>query len=82
MAGDLDYAVYRGTLGDFISHVPRRCSTGGFTSASMRTIDDAVYFIVVPLSASREGSYGVDGNGTPRPQGSSPCRQQSVGKCP
>jgi hypothetical protein len=71
MAGDLDYAVYRGTLGDFIS-----------TSASMRTIDDAVYFIVVPLSASREGSYGVDGNGTPRPQGSSPCRQQSVGKCP
>jgi hypothetical protein len=80
-ASDIDYAVYAGTLGDFTSHNARRCSTEGLTTATVGAVGDALYFLVVPLSENREGSYGVDGDGLERPAGISTCHPQLMGPC-
>ena len=82
MAGDVDYEIYVGTIGDFTSHLPRRCSTEGLTSHRLRITTSNHYFLVVPKSGNREGSYGFDGNGVERTQGADACHLQSIGSCP
>ena len=82
MAGDVDYEIYVGTLGDFTSHLPRRCSTGGLTNLRLRIATTDHYFLVVPKSGNREGSYGFDGNGIERPTGADACHPQLIGSCP
>ena len=82
MATDVDYGILVGTIGDYTSHEPRVCSTGGLTSRTMRVVDEAVYFLVVPLSANREGSYGFDSEGLERPIGRSTCYERWIGTCP
>lgn len=82
MAGDVDYEIYVGTLGDFTSHLPRRCSTEGLTNLRLRIATTDHYFLVVPKSGNREGSYGFDGNGIERPTGADACHLQSIGSCP
>ena len=81
MATDLDYAVYEGDLTAFPSHAPALCSTGGFTSASILPAFGAAYYLVVPLSGTSEGSYGVDSALVERPAAVSSCAPQAVG-CP
>jgi hypothetical protein len=81
-ATDIDYAVYEGVLGDFASHAPRLCSTGGALSATVTPTGDNVYWLVVPQNASVEGSYGFDSAGSERPVSSGACRPASVGSCP
>ncbi len=76
-----DHAIYEGTIGDFTTHAPRLCSTGGATSATLSLPSGSVYYIVVPLSASAEGSYGTTSAGTERPAGSPACRPQQLGSC-
>ena len=79
---DDDYAVYEGTLGEFASHLPRVCSTGGATAWSLPGAVGNVYFLVVPNNTLREGSYGVDTAGLERAPSSAACKPQSVGACP
>ncbi|MGH9869038.1 MAG: FG-GAP-like repeat-containing protein [Candidatus Polarisedimenticolia bacterium] len=76
-----DYAIYEGTIGDFTSHAPRLCSTGGATSSTFSPPSGSVYYLVVPLNGSAEGSYGTTSSGTERPVGSPACRPQLLGGC-
>jgi hypothetical protein len=78
---DVDYAVYEGTLGDFASHQPRTCTTGGATTATLLAAAGDHYYLAVPLSSNREGSYGLDGADRERPPSSAACRIQKLGAC-
>jgi hypothetical protein len=81
LADDTDYAVYEGMLGSFTSHAPRVCTTaGGLTTDLVPAADDR-YYLIVPLNATHEGSYGVTSAQTARPQGLLPCSPQVFGSC-
>ena len=79
---DSDYAIYEGSLGDFASHAPRSCTTGGQTTKSLTSASGDVYYLVVPTHAGREGSYGRDSTGQERPQGQAVCFPQWLRSCP
>ena len=84
MAGDADYAVYEGQIGDFKSHVPvgsPTCTTSGVTKATFTPGSGSRYYLVVPQGDVREGSYGSDSEGIPRPPSTAACQQQLVGAC-
>ncbi len=78
---DEDYAVYQGILGDYTSHAPVACTTAGARSLTMAASGPSVYYLVVPRSASREGSYGVDSLGKERPASGQACFPQQVKSC-
>ena len=80
--GDSDYAVYEGLLGDFASHTARVCTTGGATSLTLDPAGTGAYYLVVPHNTKREGSYGTDSSGGPRPQGTVACLPQQALICP
>jgi hypothetical protein len=80
-ATDADYAVYEGTLGDFASHSSRTCSTAGARSFSLTPAAGDAYYLIVPVHADREGSYGADGSGAERPQGAGACAPQAIQAC-
>ena len=80
-ATDGDYAIYRGTLGAFASHIPERCSTGGLTSSPLEDGEDDAYYLVVPRNAAREGAYGNDGAGLPRSASQASCVAQKLAAC-
>jgi hypothetical protein len=82
LGSDTDYEVHEGTLGTYYSHVPILCSTSGATQVRLTPPAGSVYYLVVPRNATREGSYGTDSTGTPRPPSASSCRPQSTGMCP
>ena len=80
---DTDYEVYEGALGgDFTSHTSLFCSTGGESEKSFEPAAGSSYYLVVPGSGIREGSYGTDSSGVERPQGSFACRLQVIAECP
>lgn len=81
LGSDADYAIYEGMLGDFTSHVWRVCSTTGATATELSPSTGSHYYLIVPRSLSREGSYGLDGDGAERPSATSPCLPQSIGGC-
>lgn len=81
VAADVDYAVYEGALGSFTSHGARTCSTGGALSFDLTPSAADAYYLVVPLHADREGSYGTDTAGAQRPQGIGACAQQTLHPC-
>jgi len=81
LATDIDYEVYEGQIGDFTSHKPRLCSTGGQTSAAFKPGAGSTYYLVVPRSRSSEGSYGTNSAGEERPQGRPACLVQAIGDC-
>jgi hypothetical protein len=78
---DVDYAVYEGDLGGFTSHVARSCSTDGLTQAQLVPRAGSAYYLVVPLNGFREGSFGRDGAGNPRPPGAGACFPHAPGAC-
>jgi hypothetical protein len=82
--GVVDYAVYEGSLGTADSLAPAGCSTlGGYSYPNLVPASGDRIFLVVPLSSTREGSYGRDSDGTPIPQAASPCRSiQNLFPCP
>lgn len=80
--GATDYAVMEGPLGAWTDHLPVTCSTGGATTASLTPGGGRRYYLVVPLSATAEGSYGVDATGAERPPSSTPCRSGREAACP
>jgi hypothetical protein len=82
-AGDGDYAVYEGTLGNFISHVPLTCTTGGALSFSFVPGGGNRYYLVVPHNADNEGSYGTDSAGQEREASKVACLPQAIApQCP
>jgi hypothetical protein len=81
LGSDTDYAIYEGVLGEFTSHVEIACSTGGMTTATFTPGSGDRYYLIVPLSANREGHYGNASDGTPRAPGASQCLPQAVGAC-
>jgi formate-dependent nitrite reductase cytochrome c552 subunit len=81
ISNDTDFAIYSGTLGDFTSHAPSPCSTGGSTTAVLQPESGNTYYLVVPHNAIWEGSHGYRGDGTERPRGASTCFSQAVGVC-
>jgi hypothetical protein len=78
---DSDYEIYEGAIGDFASHSPRLCSTGGATSGTLTPAAGDRYYLVVPRSADSEGSYGLDGQLQQRPAATEACVPQQVGGC-
>ncbi len=85
VATDSDYAVYEGLLGDFASHVPvvdSFCTTDGMLALTIAPSGGDRYYLVVPQGAMREGSYGADSEGVPRPPSPAACLQQLVETCP
>ena len=78
---DTDYAVYEGTLGDFASHVPKVCSTGGLRTQELTPGAGDTYYLVVPTQAGREGSYGKSSAGIERPQGPAACLPRAICSC-
>lgn len=79
---DTDYEIYRGTLGDFATHSPVTCSTGGSTQAIVAAADpENRYYLVVPRNPSAEGSYGSDSLGQPRDQGAEACLPRLIAGC-
>lgn len=79
---DGDYAIYEGALGNFTSHVPNVCSTGGLTTATIAPLQKNAYYLVVARNAYAEGSPGFDSRGVQRPQGANACAPLSAGSCP
>jgi len=82
MSSDTDYAVYEGWVGDFASHAPRLCTTGGAVEATFAAGSGDRYYLVVPQNGVSEGSYGRPSSGGERPPGSSSCLSQLIGYCP
>jgi len=81
-AGDTDYAIYEGMVGTFYSHTMKLCTTGGARTATFMPAPGNSYYLVVPRSAGREGSYGMSSAGVERPPGLPACFPQSVAACP
>jgi hypothetical protein len=77
----VDYAVYEGEIGVGGSLTQRLCSTGGATSASLSASPDGRYYLVVPLNAGSEGSYGRDSAGNERTPAAAACAPQQVAGC-
>ena len=84
--GLTDYTVYRGSLAALrtgrYDYVPAADSTGGSTSIALEPPQEAAYFVVVPNDTSREGGYGFDSAGQPRPASAAPHLPASRTDCP
>lgn len=73
-AAQVDFAVYEGALGNWYSHAPRLCTTGGaLTAEDLQPAAGDRYFLVVPLAPAAEGSYGTSSSGAEIPQGAGAC---------
>ncbi len=71
---DTDYAVYEGLMGGgYTSHASLLCSTGGASTVTLRPGVDHHYYLVVSHNGAREGGYGYDSLGVPRPAAASAC---------
>ncbi len=78
-----DYSVHEGTIGSWYSHNALACSTSGVLTATVTPSPGDMYYVVVPLNAIAEGSYGTDVFGNERPPSPSGCRaQQVLNSCP
>ena len=78
-----DYSVHSGTLGSWYSHNSVLCTTAGATAATITPQSNSRYYLIVPLSAEAEGSYGQDSTGASRPLSGSACRSTaSFAECP
>ena len=82
LESDADYALYEGTLGNFTSHVPVTCSSAPGSSWNFTPAAGNRYFLLVPVNATREGSYGLGAGGAERPASASACKPQAVAACP
>jgi hypothetical protein len=79
-----DYGIYTGALGNFASHTATDCADDLHDlTETIPTPGGNRYFLVVPLTARAEGSYGVDSSGAERARGTATCRaSQAPPVCP
>ncbi len=80
-AGDTDYGIYEGVLGTFTGHAAIECTTSGLTQKDVGPAAGDSYYLVVPATGFREGSYGTDSGGNPRAQNTGACLFQALGGC-
>lgn len=80
-SSDTDFDIYEGNLGDFTSHAPLTCGVANATSFTFAPAPGSSYYLVVPRSYAREGSYGFDGAGIERPPSLTACRAQAIATC-
>ena len=77
-----DYAIYEGTIvitrRPWYDHSSLTCTTGNTLTQTITptagTFPSNHYYLIVPLTAASEGSYGLDSNGVERPVAAAPCR--------
>ena len=81
-ASATDYGIYEGTMGSYYSHAAKVCTTGGLTNQSLTPGVGSTYYLVVPLTASYEGSYGKNSAGIELPAGAAACHPQFLQPCP
>ena len=82
LASDTNFEVYEGTIGSFYSHTMVDCNTG-LPPLTLLPSPGNTYYVIVPRSGSREGSYGTDSSGTTeRPQGVPACLPREIAACP
>jgi hypothetical protein len=79
---DSDFVIYEGALGEFRSHAPRACSTGGQTSAVVKPAFHSTYYFVAPRNLANEGSHGAGSNRVERPPGVARCLEKKTNGCP
>lgn len=79
---DADYEIYEGILGSFASHVPRFCGTGRVTEKTFAPASGSSYYLVVPRSSDREGSYGRNSALIERPAAPAACLPRQIAECP
>lgn len=80
LAGDGDYTIYQGDLGNFTSHTAKVCSTLGALTRTLLPADGDSYYLVVPNNGAREGGYGNGAAGARSP-GLFTCLNQAVSSC-
>jgi hypothetical protein len=85
-SGAVDYAIYEGELGVWYSHEQADCSddNGDFTEV-LSPRSGNTYYVVVPLTATSEGSYGESRPAVERPPASVGVRClaiQTLSSCP
>lgn len=78
-----DYAIYQGTIGNWYSHnTVITCSAGTDFTETFATPAGDVYFLIVPISATEEGSYGTNSNSQERPVSANRCKStQNLTSC-
>ncbi len=78
-----NYAIYEGQIGSWYSHSRIDCSDAGADLTEEITPNDGDrYYVVVPLDANDEGSYGRATLTGERPTGISTCKpSQDTGPC-
>jgi hypothetical protein len=81
LAGDSDYVVYEGILGDFAGHESLLCSTGGYTTMTLEPAAGSAYYLLAPTNGFHEGSRGTNSESGERPQGVFACLPRSVQYC-
>jgi len=82
-AGATDYGIYEGTIGSWYSHTAKVCTdTGGDLQEIITPQIVSSYYLVVPLNANDEGSYGLDSAAVERPVGTATCVSTQALGCP
>jgi|GEM_PF-2372601 len=78
------WEIYRGTLGNYYSHVIAACDTSGannWTEINGLNDSESYYYLIVPATTAKEGSYGKDSTGIEIPQASTACLPQDLTGC-
>ena len=75
-----DYAVYRGTMGNWTDLTSLTCTTGRQTTFLVEDPPANSFWMVVPQNSANEGSYGWSSSGE-RPQAVSACKPQAIAAC-
>ncbi|MEM7247500.1 MAG: hypothetical protein AAF533_19345 [Acidobacteriota bacterium] len=77
-----DFAVYEGEVGDWYGHEAVLCTTDGRPEATVVPEPGARYFLVVSVTATDEGSWGLRSDGEERPAPETSCRGRRLLGCP
>jgi len=78
---DTDFIVYESGSPDMHDARPLGCTTQGARAMTVDPPAGMVFYLVVPRSASNEGSWGYRSDGSPRPQSPSACLPQLLSTC-
>ncbi len=81
IAGDDDFEIYEGLLGDFASHTARFCTTRGEEQRTLLPGAGNRYYLVAPRNNTREGSLGKDSRGVDRPAAANACLPRLTADC-
>ena len=74
-----NYGIYQGTMGSWSSHTAVDCNDEGHDLAEIISSPaSSSYFLVVPLGAEAEGSYGAATVSGERPRGTSTCTANRI----